>query len=443
MTTKILLVSLHHPELVRGGAQQVCYELFQELRQRPGVQVCLLASADQSAPGLFKAGARITGFDGREDEFLFLSRDYDDWWQKIGEPLLIESFIEFLETVRPDVVHFHHFMSFGIDLLSVTRRTLPDCRIIFTFHEFLAICAADGHMVRRTDQSLCAQASQVRCHQCFPERAPEEFMVRKLWFMRHLEHVDCFTCPSQFMIGHYVNWGLPRNKIFRVTNGQRSYLSDVAHKTLPGSKNRFGFFGQLHGAKGVHILLRAVELLRSEGFTEFSVEINGDNLRFATPAIRQEIETFLAAEAKLPATERLVAHNGSYHVDQLHTRMARIDWCIVPSIWWEIFGLVISEAWMFGKPVICSNVGGMAERVSDEVDGLHFEMGDPRSLAAVMRRVCTEDGLWQRLHDALPQPPTREEMADGYLQLYRTSDRPEDLSSVQHVRGGRAASMRT
>jgi len=74
---------------------------------------------------------------------------------------------------------------------------------------------------------------------------------------------------------------------------------------------------------------------------------------------------------------------------------------------------------MFGKPVICSNVGAMAERITDGVDGLLFEMGDPRSLAAVIRRACAEDGLWQRLHDAVPSPPTRAAMADGYLRLYR------------------------
>ena len=110
--------------------------------------------------------------------------------------------------------------------------------------------------------------------------------------------------------------------------------------------------------------------------------------------------------------------NGSYHIDQLPQRMGRIDWCIVPSVWWEAFGLVISEAWTFGKPVICSNVGAMAERVTDAVDGLLFEMGDPRALAAVMHRACTEDGLWQRLHDAIRPPPTRAAMADGYLRLY-------------------------
>src|SRR5437868_2204135 len=36
---KVLLVSLFHPEIVRGGAQQVCYELFQGLKERDGVDV--------------------------------------------------------------------------------------------------------------------------------------------------------------------------------------------------------------------------------------------------------------------------------------------------------------------------------------------------------------------------------------------------------------------
>ena len=425
MPLRVLLISLFHPELVRGGAQQVAYELFQELRQRADIETFLLASLDETYPSLFKSGARITGFDGRPDEFLFLSREYDYWWNKLGDPLLIEAFIEFLQTIRPDVVHFHHFLTFGIDLISVVRRVLPTCRIVFTFHEFMAICAANGHMVRRTDGSLCDHASQVRCHQCFPDRPPEDFLLRKMWLMRHLEQVDRFACPTRFMIEHYVNWGLARGKVFHISNGQRSYATNpsrangTAQLDRSGPKVRFGFFGQLHDTKGLHILLRAIDLLRAEEITDFHVEINGDNIRFASAAVRAEIEAFLAAEQQRSPAERLVTYNGSYHVDQLPQRMSRIDWCIVPSIWWEAFGLVISEAWMFGKPVICSNVGAMAERITDGVDGLLFEMGDPRSLAAVMRRACAEDGLWQRLHDAVPSPPTRAAMADGYLRLYR------------------------
>jgi glycosyltransferase involved in cell wall biosynthesis len=156
------------------------------------------------------------------------------------------------------------------------------------------------------------------------------------------------------------------------------------------------------------------------------VDLNGDNLRYASTEMQAEIGAFLSAEAALPIDARIVTNNGSYHVDQLRSRMARVDWCIVPSIWWEIFGLVISEAWMFGRPVICSNVGGMAERVRDGIDGLHFQVGDARALAETMRRACTEDGLWDRLAGALPTPPTRAVMVAGYREVYAL---PNELGS--------------
>jgi hypothetical protein len=196
---KVLIISLYHPELMRGGAQQIAYELFQGLQQVEGVAPILLASIDQTAPALFKSGARITGFDGRPDEYLFLSRDYDYTWEKSPNVLLAESFKEFLELLRPDVVHFHHFLTFGIDYLTLTRRVLPDAKIVFTAHEFLSICAADGHMVRRTDGSLCNRASAVRCHQCLPGNPPEHYFTREMWMKTHLAVVDVFTTPGDWM----------------------------------------------------------------------------------------------------------------------------------------------------------------------------------------------------------------------------------------------------
>ena len=426
---KVLLISLFHPELMRGGAQQICYELFEGLKQRGDCDVTLLASSDGSYPALFKAGARITGFDGRDGEFLYLMQEYDHWFHKTSSVLHIDALIEFFETINPDVIHFHHFFTFGVDIISLARRILPHARIVFTLHEFMSICAANGQMVRLTDRSLCTHASQIRCHQCFPDRSPEQFLTRLLWFQSHLAHVDVFTCPSHFMIEHYVRWGIDRRIIRQVTNGQRPY----GQRSLPasGPKTRFGFFGQFVDNKGIQIILRAVSQLRAQGFTGFSVDLNGSNLQYATPAIRQEIEAFLQAEALLPVDEQIVFNNGSYHVDELPSRMSRVDWCIVPSIWWEIFGLVISEAWMFGKPIICSNVGGPAERIANEVDGLHFQMGDHRALANTMRRACTEEGLWDRLAAALPAPPTREAMVEAFLDLYLQPAEPMPAPAME------------
>ena len=122
-----------------------------------------------------------------------------------------------LDEVRPDVVHFHHFMNLGVDMLTLTRRLLPDCRIVFTFHEFLSICLAYGQMVRTVDRSLCAHASAVRCHQCFPEHAPETFFVRKQWFQEHLRVVDLFTVPSRFMIASIWTWSCSASTVSKPT----------------------------------------------------------------------------------------------------------------------------------------------------------------------------------------------------------------------------------
>src|SRR5262249_54753150 len=143
-------------------------------------------------------------------------------------------------------------------------------RIVFTFHEFMAICAADGQMVRRTDRSLCNEASGVRCHQCLPEQAPDFFFLREMWMKKHLEAVDVFTTPTQFMIDHYARWGIARERLTVVPNGQADYADAGAAKER-ATRNRFGFFGQLIDNKGVHVILEAVDLLRTGGFTDFVV----------------------------------------------------------------------------------------------------------------------------------------------------------------------------
>ncbi len=412
------MISVFHPELHRGGAQQITYELFKGLKARPDIEPFFMAGVDPSQRAFYKAGARITGFDGRDGEFLFLTEGYDYWWHKTSSPLLLESFADFLRLIRPDVVHFHHFLVLGLDLLTLTRRVLPDVRIVFTFHEFLSICAADGQMVRTFDKSLCTHASPVRCHQCFPERGPDQFFMRELWVKRHLSVVDAFTVPSRFMIDFYTRWGLPAERISHVTNGQPDYSGGVHPAEERQPRNRFGFFGQLVDNKGVWVILQAVRRLRAEGFTDFTFEINGDNLKYASEARRTEIELFMAEEEARPFEERIVFFNGSYHVDQIGPRMARVDWCVVPSTWWEIFGLVISEAWMFRRPVIASNVGGPAERIRHEVDGLLFDLGDARSLATTLRRASGEAGLWARLSAGITLPVDRDAMSALYCGIY-------------------------
>lgn len=75
----------------------------------------------------------------------------------------------------------------------------------------------------------------------------------------------------------------------------------------------------------------------------------------------------------------------------------------------ELPPLVIQAAFAHGRPVICSDVGGMAEKVRDGADGLHFRVGDPASLTDTMARAMETPGLWDWLRAGV-RPPHR--MAD-------------------------------
>jgi glycosyltransferase involved in cell wall biosynthesis len=81
----------------------------------------------------------------------------------------------------------------------------------------------------------------------------------------------------------------------------------------------------------------------------------------------------------------------------------------VPSIWWETGPLTVGEAFQHGRPVICSDMGGMSEKVRDGLNGLYFRRGDAESLANVMRRAATNPALWQKLRLGIPVVPSTQQ----------------------------------
>jgi len=92
---------------------------------------------------------------------------------------------------------------------------------------------------------------------------------------------------------------------------------------------------------------------------------------------------------------------------------------VVPSIWWENSPLVIQEAFLHGRPVICSDIGGMSEKVTDGVNGLHFRVGDPYSLADALRRAVGSPDLWKTLHNGIPEIYDIEDAVMNISEMYR------------------------
>jgi glycosyltransferase involved in cell wall biosynthesis len=84
---------------------------------------------------------------------------------------------------------------------------------------------------------------------------------------------------------------------------------------------------------------------------------------------------------------------------------------VVPSVWLENSPFVIKEAFAAGLPVVASNLGGMAEMVSDGHNGLLFEPGDAADLRRALHRLLNEPGLLERLREGIPRVRTIDEDA--------------------------------
>lgn len=412
----VLYVSHNHPTLHPGGAEAYALELYERMREEEDWHPLFLARIGPNV-AQHRAARPGTPFsavgDDPDQSFVFTETAHFDFFRMTSrdKSLYTRHLASFLQAHRPDVVHFQHTQFIGLDLISLVRRMLPDAAIVYTLHEFLPICHNNGQLVRTRGGERCTEASPRRCHECFPDISPQDFFLRTRFVQTHFDEVDLFLAPSRFLLERYVDWGIPRERIRFEDYGRRRRPKPPEPAAAQGAPNRIGFFGQISHFKGVNVLLRAMRILGEEG-VDAHCWLHGANLELQPEPFQQEFHELLAA------TEEQVTFAGRYDHERLPQLMEELDWVVVPSIWWENSPLVIQEAFLHGKPVICSDVGGMAEKVAHGENGLHFRAGDPRSLAAALREAVGDPRLARRLRAGVPPIFDMEEHVANVTTLY-------------------------
>jgi glycosyltransferase involved in cell wall biosynthesis len=404
---RVLVIAHGHPDFSIGGGEIAAYAQYLELRRR-GIDAMFLARSSLS-PQHTGTSFSLRSADGRE--VLFSPPPADHF--RHSQPhrrVVYEEFRDLLRRFAPTVVHFHHYVHLGLEMLREARHSLPQARLVLTLHEFLAQCHANGQMLK-ANGLLCTKAAPLDCNQCFPNVSAQEFFMRELFIKSFLNLCDRFVCPSKFLRDRYVEWGLPAPKMSVVENGQPLRATAAAVQAPAALQTRFVLLGQLSRFKGTPVLLEAVRLLPQRLRDLLTIEIHG--------TIQFEVEEFKAQfQRALIGLENTVRFGGAYRSADVHDIVQRSGWVIVPSIWWENSPLVIQEAFAAGRPILCSNIGGMAEKVTHGVDGLHFRVGSAGDLAACIETAATTPGLWQRLQAGITAPPAIDATVDQLLALY-------------------------
>jgi glycosyltransferase involved in cell wall biosynthesis len=409
VSERILTVAHGHPDHDRGGAQVAAYQLFRAYAELPGVDGSwfLARTSSRAQP---TGRIRMVG----PHEYLW-EQGMQSWMvpRSLNRLQVAGFFVELLRALEPTLVHAHHFVHLGLDYLKAIKSFDPSITVVLTLHEYIAICLNKGLMIKRDSGQLCYRSDIEDCSRCFPEHSPEEFWLRKHLIQAYLEAVDHFIAPSDFLRQRYLDWGIAADRISVLPNG--ADVSRVASQPREGDwrPNRFGFFGQVNPYKGVDVLLQALHLLPDKVRAGLYVEIHGANLERQEEAFRERIRG-LSGPLEDAGVVRWV---GPYEAHELPKRMSRVDWVLVPSVWWENAPLVIQEAKACGRPVLASDIGGMAEAVDHGQDGLHVPAGDVQAWAETLRRCANDGELWERLAAGIVPPAGPVEWAGDHLGL--------------------------
>ena len=316
-----------------------------------------------------------------------------------------------VERGRFDVLHFHNMSLIGPAALAYGGdRPIK----LYTTHEHWLVCPM--HVLWKYDSRVCERPTCFSC-QLVGRRPPQLWRYTGV-LRRWLAHVDAFISPSRFTLRMHQERGLPDLPIrhipyFLPTSEEEAGEAPVAASaSAAGADGRpyFLFVGRLERIKG---LQNVIEVFRSYDRADLLIAGDGEyggELRAQAaglPHVR-----FLG---RLPHAELRALYRGALA-------------SLVPSICYEVFGIVIIESFAMRTPVIAHDLGALPEVVEESGGGFTYRTAD--ELVAALERLRTDPGLRDSLggrgYDAYRRLWSEEPHLRAYFGLLREiADRKE------------------
>lgn len=354
-----------------------------------------------------------------------------------------EHFRGYLKQSKPDIVHFFHMHRMSASMIDVCCEAgIP---AVMTPTDFWLVCPTFQLLL--PDNSLCAgpEASGVNCLRhvvslsqsravnsglsLLPDgivasmirrvnkvtSAPQgwvsqvQALSRRPQFLKdRFKKLDRVFAPSRFMAHILTENGFsPDNIVFSqygidLSHGYQAKTSSEEQGSL-----RIGFIGSILKHKGAHVLVKAIRLLQSNEPAELLIYGN-----------TEECPNYVKELKEIAGSDERIKFCGTFPNGQIGAVLASLDVLVVPSIWYENTPLVIYSAQAAGCPVIASNLGGMAEVVKHNDNGLLFTPGSSPELAECIKLLARNRERVRQL-STVTKPKSISQYVSELLQNYK------------------------
>jgi len=223
-----------------------------------------------------------------------------------------------------------------------------------------------------------------------------------------LEEAQSFIAPSLAIKELLIRNGCKEEKITVIAHGIDPF-HNLPMEKIDGRPVRFGYLGRIDPSKGLHILLKAAELLYDGALCELHI--------FGATRNPWDEEYYRKTLASYRGKTKVFTHGLIPH-DKLSGAFARIDILVVPALLPEAFGLVVQESFLAGRPTIVTNSGALVESVRDGVDGFVVERGNSKSLVEAMEKFIDNPDLINKMSNQIPHVKTSQQYVDEVEKIY-------------------------
>jgi glycosyltransferase involved in cell wall biosynthesis len=287
----------------------------------------------------------------------------------------LEDFDRVLTEFKPDLVHVHELYPL------IGAWIIPHCRgrgipVVMTCYDYRMTCPVATHYRAGRICLDCIERGEISAvtNNCRGNRAESIAYAARSYVARKrrlfLEGVSRFIVLNDFSRSWFVEkLGIADERIDTI-----GCVVDASPDPVQPRHGEFiAYAGRFPPEKGVDVLVQAAAEL------DCPVKLIG---------YEENLPRLATANVEVVRTRSK---------DELHAMYRRAKALVMPSLWFETFGIVAAEAMSHGVPVVASNIGALKYTVRDGYNGLLFAVGDARDLAARVRSLLADPQMLDTL----------------------------------------------
>lgn len=290
---------------------------------------------------------------------------------------------------KPDVVHLSNALLSG---LAAQLKKELGCKVICTLQD-------EDEWVDEMREPYCSETWKI--------------------ISQNAEYIDTFIAVSQYYADlMQVKLQVPANKIKVVYN---SLGDDLIRKNQHSTDfHTIGYMSKINSLFGADLLF--------ETFAELKKEAQFNHLKLKYTGGYTEDYKKVVSEIKRKAKQLKIENDIEFFDDLSYEGkkyfMENISLFCVPSRRKEAFGMQILEAFSAEVPVIMPHIGAYPELIDKSKAGLCYEPNDISMLTHVLRKVLTDNKLYNNLklncHSAIKDAFSTSEQTSKIAEIYNT-----------------------